>query len=99
MLVLAKKRMVRLQRWARKRAKKFTLQQKILGGLVVGVASVSTILMLVFHSQILHAMLPVASKLRSVHPAPGGTLVATCIASGMGEGEGARGDMTLTRET
>lgn len=71
MFTLARKRIVRLQRWARKRVKKFTLKQKILGGLVVGVASVSTILMLVFHSQILHAMLPVASKLRFVHSALG----------------------------
>lgn len=67
MLALARKRMVRLRRWARKRVEKFTLKQRILGGLVVGVASVSTILMLVFHSQILHAMLPVASKLRLAH--------------------------------
>lgn len=58
---------MRLQRWARKKAKQLTMRQKILGGLVVGVASVSAILMLVFHSQILHAMLPVANKLRFVH--------------------------------
>lgn len=72
MLALARKRIVRLQRWVRKKAKQFTLRQKILGGLVVGVASVSAILMLVFHSQILHAMLPVANKLRFVRSTLGG---------------------------
>lgn len=64
----AKRRVVKLQRWAKKRVRKLTLQQKILGSLLVLFVSVSAILMLVFHSQILHAMLPVASKLRWAPP-------------------------------
>ncbi|KAI5847089.1 hypothetical protein DFP73DRAFT_493578 [Morchella snyderi] len=62
----AKRRVVKLQRWAKKRVRKLTLQQKILGSLLVLFVSVSAILMLVFHSQILHAMLPIASKLRQM---------------------------------
>lgn len=64
----AKRRVVKLQRWAKKRVRKLTLQQKILGSLLVLFVSVSAILMLVFHSQILHAMLPIARKLRWAFP-------------------------------
>ncbi|KAG0133166.1 hypothetical protein HOY82DRAFT_269156 [Tuber indicum] len=55
----------RLQRWAHKRFNKMTLTQKILGSLVLLVMGTTAILGLIFHAKILHAMLPLAAKLRS----------------------------------
>jgi hypothetical protein len=57
----------RLHRWARKRVKKMTLMQKILGTLALLFVGTTTILGLVFHTQILHAILPFAEKLRLVN--------------------------------
>jgi hypothetical protein len=60
----AKARIRRLQRWARKRLRSMTLGQKIVGGLALTVSATIALLTLIFHEQILHAMLPVAAQLR-----------------------------------
>lgn len=55
----------RLQRWAWKRFSKMTLVQKISATVLVLFLASTAILGLVFHTQILHAILPFSAKLRS----------------------------------
>ena len=55
----------RLQRWAWKRFNKMTLVQKILVIVLVLFLGSTAILGLIFHTKILHAILPLCDKLRS----------------------------------
>ncbi|KAF8246007.1 hypothetical protein K440DRAFT_655405 [Wilcoxina mikolae CBS 423.85] len=64
-LAAAKTRFRKLSRWARKRFKAMTLLQKLLVSTLLLISITLGILTLVFHTQILAAMLPISSKLRS----------------------------------
>ncbi|KAL7267345.1 Tlg2-vesicle protein [Rhizina undulata] len=64
---IAKTRVKRFHRWARKRVNKMSLLQKVLGVLFLVVTVTLTLLTLIFHTTILHALLPWAEVLRS-HP-------------------------------
>ncbi|KAI5844294.1 hypothetical protein BZA05DRAFT_173594 [Tricharina praecox] len=60
-----KSRARKLFRWARKRVRSMTLAQQIIFSLLFITSATIGILTLVFHTQILAAMLPISEKLRS----------------------------------
>lgn len=79
-LAVAHTRLRRLARWGRKRLRAMSLAQRLLAGLLVLTSVTLAILALVFHTQILVAMLPVSARLRS-WPAGWLLIFALCYVS------------------